>query len=195
MVAWSDLSQTGGDMDAYAVRGQIFDPRIAAVNLAGTLANDQYTGTQFNDTMSGAAGNDTLTGGNGADWLYGGAGRDHLSGGNGSDHLFGGIGKDILTGGANADVFVFRTAAEAGNGTQGDRITDFTSAADKIDLSTFMAGGQFIGATAFHATGGMEVRYIAASHILQGDADGNGTIDFSLQLDGVAALSSSDFIF
>ena len=71
---------------------------------------------------------DLLDGGDGSDRLYGHGGDDDLRGGAGRDGLDGGTGDDILTGGADGDVFRFR-------GTWGnDRITDFESGADRLDL-------------------------------------------------------------
>lgn len=119
-----------------------------------------YTGKTTRDvlredglTSDGVAldlsGNDTVSTGGGADefWLgagndlgAGGSGNDQLSGGTGDDTLTGGKGRDTLTGGADSDTFVF--AARDGQ----DRITDFDTATDRIDLApgtqlTFTAMG------------------------------------------------------
>ena len=191
VVSWTDFSLTGGDV-SFAVRAQIFDARTAAISLNGTQADDDYYGTKFGDTLKGTAGNDNLSGASGNDSLFGGSGADALDGGGGADQLRGGTGKDELSGGAGADRFVFATAAEAGNGANRDRISDFTSGSDKIDLSAFLAGGQFIGAANFNAAG--DVRYEAATNILSGDAGGDGIADFRIKLDGTAPVAS-DFIF
>ncbi len=122
VVAWTDVSQTGGDTSGTAVRAQIFDPREAAVSLNGTLAADSFVGTIFADRLGGFFADDTLAGGAGDDLLYGGVGdddlggsagndqvfgedgNDNLAGGNGSDGLDGGAGNDTLNGGFGADV-------------------------------------------------------------------------------------------
>jgi hypothetical protein len=67
VIGWVDGSQSPGDISDTAIRAQIFDPRIAAVNLLGTALGDDWVGTAFNDTMNGAAGNDQMDGGGGTD--------------------------------------------------------------------------------------------------------------------------------
>jgi RTX calcium-binding nonapeptide repeat (4 copies) len=130
MVAWQDNSETGGDTSFTAVRGQVFDPRLAAVSLSGTLVADQWVGTVFDDFMQGAAGNDVLDGGAGRDTasfadkaaqvvvalngatpvnvLVGGVIEDTLSN---FENLVGGLGADFLTGDSQNNVFI----AGAGN--------------------------------------------------------------------------------
>ncbi|MFN8684001.1 calcium-binding protein, partial [Paracoccus sp. P2] len=75
------------------------------------------------------AGADTLMGGEGDDRLFGEAGNDRLFGHEGNDTLNGGGGNDTMTGGEGADVFVW-------NGGR-DRITDFDSDDDRINLSHY----------------------------------------------------------
>jgi Ca2+-binding RTX toxin-like protein len=70
-------------------------------------------------TITGSLFNDVLTGGTGNDQLMGGAGDDILIGGKGSDSLTGGTGSDT-----------FRLSGDANT----DRITDFLSGADHIQL-------------------------------------------------------------
>jgi hypothetical protein len=67
VLTWTDASQSPDDPSLTAIRAQIFDPRIAAVNLLGTALGDDWIGTAFNDTMNGAAGNDQMDGGGGTD--------------------------------------------------------------------------------------------------------------------------------
>ena len=157
-VTWTDGSGSPDDSSATAVRGQIFDPRVAAVHLKGTVADDDYYGTRFCDVMYGSFGNDTLTGvadddrlfgqggddrlrgnlgndmllgGCGDDVLRGGVGDDTLIGGRGSDTLNGHSGNDTLFGGADSDRFVFAP----GHGTA--RIADFEDGVDKIRFSAY----------------------------------------------------------
>jgi Ca2+-binding RTX toxin-like protein len=101
--------------------------------------------------------------------------NDLIDGRQGDDTLAGGNGNDTLTGGAGNDVFVFGT----NNGN--DRVTDFTSGYDLIDLS------------------GTSAADISDISITSGDggwavlAVDNTTIT----LDGITAanLTSSNFIF
>jgi Ca2+-binding RTX toxin-like protein len=141
---WADFSGTSPDNDSSAVRARIFDPRESAIHLTGTALADQWVGSRWADTLAGGAGNDrlqgraahdVLTGGLGVDWLQGDAGNDTLNGGAGQDTLLGGTGKDRLTGAADNDRFVWRSAAEAGNGVNRDVVTDFAMGLDKLDLS------------------------------------------------------------
>ena len=110
--------------------------------LTGSHGRDLIFGEEGDDTISGGADNDSLFGGEGADVLDGGEGDDLLLGGEGNDTLTGGAGEDMLiggegddelTGGGDADTFVF------GEDNGSDTITDFDTANDKIDLTTFDA--------------------------------------------------------
>lgn len=206
--AWTDLSGTAPDNDGSAVRARFFDPRDSAVNLTGAALADQWVGTRWadtlaggagNDRLQGGAGNDVLTGSLGADQLQGDAGNDTLNGGAGQDTLLGGGGKDRLTGGADADRFVWRSAAEAGNGAGRDVVADFVVGVDQLDLSAMdanplVAGNQafsFLGAAAFTGVAG-QLRYAAG--LLHGDIDGNSVADFQIQLVGSPALTAADLL-
>lgn len=98
---WSDFSETGADTIDGAIRGQIFDPRIAAVQVTGTAGNDRYVGSRFDDSLSGAAGNDVLTGNDGNDVLDGGASADRMVGGLGNDTFRIDRTTDVVTEAAN----------------------------------------------------------------------------------------------
>lgn len=141
--------------------------------LSGDTGRDSLYGGNGKDTMDGGEGDDALSGNNGADFLFGGTGEDSLEGGSGADFLSGGSGNDILTGGSGADVFVF--SAQHGS----DRVTDFTSGADLIDLSALAIDLSEV-----------VIQNIGADVLLTTEA---GTILLEeMQADG---LSSSDFIF
>jgi Ca2+-binding RTX toxin-like protein len=210
MASWTDSSGTGEDSSSAAVRGQIFDPRLAAVRLVGKTLNDQWEGTGFNDTMlgglgndalSGAAGNDNLQGQGGNDLMLGGLGNDALSGGAGADTLVGGEGTDRLTGGTEADRFVFNSATESPAGVARDVITDFVSGLDIIDLSAIDANGlvdgnqafSFVGAAFFSQVAG-QLRYGAAAGQLLGDINGDGVADFQIALVGLPAVLVTDLV-
>ncbi len=157
-----------------------------ALNLSGTAGGNALTGNAAANQVLGLDGNDRLSGTGGADTLDGGIG---------SDRLQGGTGQDVLTGGAQRDVFLFANAAEASVGVALDRITDFQSGVDDLDFSAFMAGGVFIGSTAFAVTGGAQVRFNPATGLLQGDTNGDGVADFTLQLDGPPVVTAGDILF
>ncbi|MGV8988206.1 MAG: M10 family metallopeptidase C-terminal domain-containing protein [Cypionkella sp.] len=156
------------------------------VPVIGTTKYNVLVGTDLSDTISG---------GQGTDLIYGGTGSDHLYGGSGKDVLYGGTGQDFLYGGSGADTFVYTKAADAGMGKMADRIGDFHSGIDHLDLSAFMAGGHFIGADAFTAGTGPSVRYTQATGLLQGDVNGDGIVDFAIVLTNHSALVEADINF
>ena len=90
------------------------------VDITGTHSEDYFVGGDLNDILRGA---------NGADVLIGNAGDDIIHGGGGVD---------VLTGGAGADVFVYNLTRDS------DRITDFESGIDRIDLSALLGAADFV---------------------------------------------------
>lgn len=131
----------------------------------------------------------TLRGSNGANQLVGGAGDDLLQGGRGAD---------VLTGGAGADRFVFTSVADS-TSAGSDQITDFAAGLDVLDLSGIDAinGGAnnafvWIGAAGFTAAG--QLRYDAATGLLQADTSGDGLADLQVQLFGNPVLSLGDLV-
>ncbi|MFG3591849.1 M10 family metallopeptidase C-terminal domain-containing protein [Bradyrhizobium sp. RDI18] len=153
----------------------------------------------------GGSGNDRLTANDGGCALWGGGGGDTLIGGGGLDKLFGGAGVDNLTGGTSGDTFIFLVGDSSSTSGQHDRITDFVSGADLIDLNGFdaissTAGYQqfkFIGTAAFSGTAG-ELNYFYSSTTgvttLQGDTNGDKLADFAIDLTGNIAINRSDLI-
>ncbi|MBA3678434.1 MAG: M10 family metallopeptidase C-terminal domain-containing protein [Sphingosinicella sp.] len=130
------------------------------------------------------------------------AGSDILNGGEGDDLLDGGGGADLLTGGGGADTFRF-DRGDTGMGSAADRITDFLSGVDRIDLSSMdadpaMAGDQaftFLGNAAFSGAVG-QLRYFSdgVDTWLQGDGDGDGMADFEIALTGTVTPLVTDFV-
>ena len=97
----------------------------------GGDGSDTLFGGGSADLLFGEAGRDKLYGDTGHDVLDGGAARDFLFGGEGHDILIGGAGNDVLSGGEGYDIFKF------GPQTGRDKVTDFSLADDRIDLSAF----------------------------------------------------------
>ncbi|MEI7671827.1 MAG: M10 family metallopeptidase C-terminal domain-containing protein, partial [Deltaproteobacteria bacterium] len=132
--------------------------------------------------------------------LTGSIGNDQLFGGGGNDSLWGGPGQDNLEGGAGSDTFVFAAAIDSNAATL-DRVLDFASAIDKIDLSgidanTVVAGDgdqafTYVGSTAFSHVAG-ELRF--ENWILSGDTNGDGVADFMVKFIGVESLAQGDFV-
>jgi len=163
----------------------------SAIYVTGSVNADVLSGSGFNDKLFGGTGNDALLGGEGRDALLGGADNDRLNGGSGDDRL---------TGGDGDDVFVFDSPI--GGGVNIDRIADFISGSDtiEIDQQFYFLGltpGQ-LDASQFaigSATGsGPQIVYDPNSGALRYDSNGaeaGGSSRFAV-LTGVPALSETD---
>jgi serralysin len=156
--------------------------------------------TAAGQSMHGDSGDNRLYGGAGSDKLYGYGGRDYLTGMGGGDVLQGGLGKDALIGGTGGDTFTFRSASQAGKGSERDVIRDFSHGqGDKIDLSaidanTVSSGNQafsLIGSNGFSGKAG-ELRYDYG--IVSGDVNGDKAADFHIDITNDHALGSGDFL-
>ena len=103
---------------------------------------------------------------------------DDFAGGTGDDTIEGGTTDDTMTGGEGADTFVF----EPGHGN--DRITDFISGTDKIDLTAF-TGITSLDDLIYWQSGGDTLIYLRF--------DGGGTI----RIEGVQPdeIDADDFVF
>lgn len=93
---------------------------------ANIAAFQSGTGNDSNNTLIGNGANNALSGQGGADFIVAGAGDDFIAGGEGLDTLQGNSGNDI---------FVYNTAAEAG-----DIIQDWIAADDGFLFSAFAFG-------------------------------------------------------
>ena len=128
--------------------------------------------------------------------IFGGAGADILTGGAHRDLFYGAGGADTLLGNAAPDVFQYRSVADSLRSAH-DKIDYFERDADKIDLSlidadTITPGDQafrIIESAAFSGSAG-ELRVsrnfdlsVDASHIVEGDVDGDASADFFIAID------------
>lgn len=128
--------------------------------------------------------------------LRGNAGANALTGGSAGDVLTGGGGADRLLGGAGADRFVFTTLADSTVSAM-DWIVDFTVGSDILDLRGIDAvtgGGNnafaWIGAATFSAAG--QLRFDAATGVVQGEVNGDGLADFAVQMQAGLGLTAAD---
>jgi D-alanyl-D-alanine carboxypeptidase len=166
----------------------------------GLGGDDRLLGGAGNDRLVGGSGHDRLIGRNGNDRLEGGQGHDQLNGGSGNDILSGDAGRDVLLGGAGADTFVFLAPGDSPAGRHADRIGDFVSGVDKIDLSAIgigTANGDFtwLATEGFSGQAG-ELRYQPERDGVRvlADIDGDGLTDMAFTMTGATQIVASDFI-
>lgn len=159
-------------------------------------------GNGLDNVLYGQSGDDTLEGLGGNDTIRGNVGDDTLDGGADDDLLIGGSGADVLTGGSGSDDFRIGYF-ESGTGSGADRITDFASGSDIVDLSgwdanTGVGGDQaftFVGSAAFTGTAGeLRTYFDGVDTWVQGDINGDGVAEFDIRFDGAVTLSGSDFV-
>jgi Ca2+-binding RTX toxin-like protein len=187
--------QGGNDTASYADSG-----KAVTVNLATGEASG---GDAEGDTLTSI---ENLTGSGRGDHLTGDGQDNIIDGGKGADTITGGRGADTLIGGGGNDTFVFTNMSDSPNDTtttgqpKWDKITDFVSGVDKIDLSQIDADNNAAnGDTAFTKVGSFdgasaEVKwsYDSASNTTTMDAF-DGTNHFELEITGV--VNKSDVIF
>ena len=125
-------------------------------------------------------------------------GRRHQARGNGADTRTGSTGTNIQYGGVGGDVFLFTAVADS-SATSLDRIRDFDSGVDLLDISGISGGSAaFVGTGGFTSSGDTEVRYVenwAGHAVVMIDAEGNGTEDARFLVMNTAALAVDDFQF
>jgi Ca2+-binding RTX toxin-like protein len=153
------------DLVAGTQRGDLF--QVATLGGSGADTID-FSGRAVTYYVNAGMGNDRITGGTVSDFLVGGAGNDRIDGGEGDDQFIGGGG---------ADTFLF--VGRAGN----DRVLDFMSGSDKIDLRSY--GIDFDDLQIFNR---------GADTVVGVDSNGNGRSDFFITLVNAAAPTDSDFL-
>ena len=193
------------DCSGYSA-AQTIDLHAGAFSSVGGLTNN--IGIALSATIEqaiGGSGNDRLIANDAGCTLSGGGGNDTLTGGAGSDRLIGGSGIDDLTGGSSGDIFVFLLGNSSAASGQHDRITDFVSGTDDIDLSGFDAISStgmldqfvFIGTSGFGGAAGQLNYYFNSSlgvTVVQGDINGDQVADFAIDISGNLQLAASDFM-
>lgn len=190
----SEFAKEGNDLVSASVSYALTE-YVEKLTLTGK-GNVSGAGNASHNVIVGNRGNNTLDGGKGNDALKGGFGNDKLVGGRGADDLYGGNGKDT---------FVFKSYLDSSTGKSGrDSIFDFSQKqGDRINLSAIDAkystirneAFTFIGRDEFSDKAG-ELRYAKkdGDTFVYADVDADGKADFSIHLDGLMTLRSSDFI-
>lgn len=148
---------------------------------------ENITGTHRDDTMAGDDVRNHFVGLGGNDELYGAGGHDSLWGWNGNDRLEGGGGNDWLRGDSGDDVFVFDVEASSR-----DRIVDFASGEDKIELSADLQ--DYAG---IHDFEDFQANATETDEGLLVDFSGGRPWTFGALLDGASAddITADDVVF
>ena len=149
-------------------------------SLFGGGQNDEVSGGNGDDTLFGGAGNDTINGDAGADNIFAGNGADLVNGGSGDDTLRPSGGDDTLTGGTDSDVFVFA------NNHANDRIEDFDTAEDSLDLTGTITDFQSVSDVTNAAT---ETTQNSEAGVLIDTGNGNSIFIVGLTLNELASVT------
>jgi serralysin len=179
------------------------DLRPGAMNDGGgQTSNVQIAfGTTIENAIAGA-GDDSLTGNSAGNILRGGDGNDTMAGGTGNDRFEGGAGGDVFVFGGSGDSSGYAWRSD-GKKMQPDKIADFVSGTDKIDLSAIdaVAGTEandafaWIGAGAFTSVAGqLRAETIGGQVHILGDIDGDARADLYIIASGTQILAG-DFVF
>ena len=130
-----------------------------------------------------------------------GAGNDTIRATAGNDEIRGGLGADLLTGGAGADVFLFETGSTGASKATRDRITDFRSGLDLLDVSAMDArpGGdddafRFIGSKAFTQAGQIRAVVKPGERWVELNLDADKAAEMRIVLNGKGTLTADDFL-
>lgn len=176
-------------------------------NVVGNPDTDFIYGSAAINKLDGFFGDDFLWGFGGNDVLIGFAGADTLVGGAGRDHLYGGF--EDGTADNDGDTFVFEKILDSGNTVATrDVIFGFVDSGDLIDLAaidakttngaaddTFVFIGTNVGFS--RIAGELRAYFNTAGQVIEGDVNGDGRADFSIQVDDSShsiVLDTFDFI-
>ena len=166
----------------------------AAIDGTGSAHNNHIYGNDATNVLQGMSGVDRLWGRGGDDQLFGGDGNDKIYGDAGRDVIDGGAGQDKLKGGAGADVFSFKSASDSARG-QGDKVLDFKSGLDTIDLTAIDADTMMAGDQAFvwGRADADATSLWARNGWLYGDTNHDGIADLAIHVAG--RFTDADILF
>jgi Ca2+-binding RTX toxin-like protein len=153
---------------------------VSGASLTGALTFNGSAETNGYFSIASGGGNDSLTGGTLA---------DTISAGSGVDTITGGLGADSITGGAGNDVFVYANVSQSG-GTAVDTITDWTKAADKLQVTldySSQSAALDVNAVILSATGAA-----ALSNIQDGLTGKRGEYQYNVETSQVVINFNND---
>jgi hypothetical protein len=206
-----NLDNVAHDLSPFDLGGLVAANSASGVDIGkDTIKNFEHaSGGKGSDFLYGNAAANVLTGDDGYDVVFGFAGNDELWGGDDDDWLAGGAGRDDLYGGTGYDTFYYASTSDSGvTVTTRDRIGDFENGIDLINLQAIDANTAtkgmneaftYIGTNvAFtKTTGELRGYWTANGQIVEGDVNGDGRADFSIELtdpNHAIALDGSDFL-
>lgn len=131
---WDSSGNDTFDFSGY-YQDQIIDLREGHFSDVGGLQKNVSIAQGVTiENAIGGSGNDIIYGNDADNILIGGSGDDQLHGGRGNDILYGGSGQDILWGDDGSNTFIYKEISDS-LAYAADKIMDFKSGIDKIDLS------------------------------------------------------------
>ncbi len=187
-----NMSLLALDYGGTAFQNTLVKNYATAQGIASYMASDaSYSSAALYKTAS-----------NKADYLRGTGLSDVIEGLKGNDTLLGLAGADTLSGGQGADVFKINAGDTGNTRKTSDKITDFASSVDTLDISgidanSAAAGNQAFktllsGNTAFSKAG--QLRWNASEGLLYGNTDTDKQAEFVISLVGLKTLALTDII-
>jgi hypothetical protein len=177
-----------------------------AIDLSKGTAIDTADIGGYGGTIKGF---EELDGSNGADVFTGSAAAETLLGNGGVDVLVGGLGADHLDGGADGDVYLYQSTKDSG-ATKATRDVietfdgDGAIFGDLIDLAGVDANSKSAGPQHFawhgedyvftKTAGELREVFVGLDTIIEGDTNGDGKTDFSIQVAGIHHFTEIDFL-
>ncbi len=188
---------TGTEADTVSYQYGLVSGATSGVN--ANLATGKVSGSSGTDKLVNI---ENLTGSSLNDTLVGSKVANVLTGGLGSDSLYGGAGDKVK------DIFDFNAITESKTGTARDKVYDFVSKIDKVDLggidantATAKAGDQafaFSGTSAkansvWFKVADVDGNAATKDLVVYGDVSGDAKADFEIGLVGVTVITATDF--
>lgn len=202
--AGNDTMRGGRGDDLYIVgsaQDEVIELAGEGRDMVRTYVDGYHLGEEVDDLdlgagMSAGAGNSL------ANHIFGNDGDNILSGLAGNDTIRGGAGRDIISLGDGRDVVEIGEGDSGATAATRDRIEDFVSGEDRINVSLVDADASapgrqsfnYVGTGALEAAGDLGYRVYHGKAVVIADIDGDGGADLTVELTGVSALQSTDFI-